>query len=200
MLEVTESENKITIYNKKTNQQRVIDLAKLTENLSGKLQSSIPNAIRDMNKKALWEFAIEVKRINTNNSTTNGGDYNPETDTINVNNLTDLYSLTHEMCHAIMATVIDGKNTFNEPLYKEFVETYKAEQSEHEAKGLKNFGACDYVYCAANIHEFAAEAGCLYLTGESGSSFTIAKHFPKSYRIYVAILEKILSQEDGRSI
>ncbi len=104
------------------------------------------------------------------------------------------------MCHAIMATVIDGKNTFNEDLYNELVETYKVEQAEYLAKNLSKYGASGYNYCASNLREFAAESGCLYLTGESVSEFTVAKHFPKSYRLYVSLVQKIQAQTENRSL
>ena len=101
----------------------------------------------------------------------------------------------------MMATIIDGKNTMNENLFKELVDTYEEEQKAHEEKRLRNLSVdgSNYTYCAENLTEFAAEAGCLWLSGKSNSEFTIATHFPKSYRLLVQLIEKIRTQETGRS-
>lgn len=199
-LEITETSDRITIRNKNTGKERVIDLAQITKNLDDMDKYRVINAMHGMNKLTLWEFAIEVKNIGSDAIAGSAGEYIIENDTVEINKYTNTYSLTHEMCHAMMATVIDGENVFNEPLYQEFAETYKEEQAAHKEKGLKQFGASDYNYCSDNIQEFAAEAGCLYLTGESSSKFTIAEHFPKSYRLFVNLIKKIQSQETNRTL
>lgn len=194
-LEIIRNPDKFIIKNTKTGETRSISITQLESGLT-ECQDTLTDFLYGANKRVLWEFAAEVKSLDSNPPLDSAGSYEIDTDTVNINDSTNVYSFTHEMCHAIMATVIDGKNTFNETLYKEFKDTYEQEQKEHELKGLRRFGAGGYNYCAENIHEFAAEAGCLYLTGDSGSAFTIAKHFPKSYRIFVTLIEQILSSDE----
>ncbi len=207
-LNVTKTDDKIVIYNKSTNEERVIDLNKMTSKLDDKHKQNLLDALEGFNKLSLWEFAVEASNsIDTkiHDEKHALAEYNIEADTININNVTeqkvDSYTLLHEMCHAIMATVVDGKNVTNEKLYKELVETYEEEQKTYKEKRFRN-GSVDgsnYTYCAENIMEFAAESGCLWLSGKSKSEFTIATHFPKSYRIFIQLIEKIRAQETGRS-
>ena len=208
-LKVTRTDDKISIYNKATKEKRTIDLNQLTSKLDEENKQIILNALSGFNNISLWEFAIEItKSVGTD--VTEGfnsiAEYKPENDSININlkskEKVNAERLLHEMIHAMMSTIIDGKNTEREPLFKEFVDTYNEEQKAHREKRLRN-GIADgsnYTYCAQNIHEFAAEAGCLWLSGESRSEYTIATHFPKSYRLFVQLIEKIQAQKTGRSI
>lgn len=209
-LKVTKTNDKIVLYNKSTREERIIDLNKLTSKLDDKHKQIILNALNGFNNLSLWEFAVEsANSLDTNISEEFKkyalAEYSIENDNININTDTEeevsSYTLLHEMCHAIMSTIIDGKNTPREPLFREFTEAFEEEQKAHIEKRLRN-GAADggnYTYCAQNIHEFAAEAGCLWLSGKSNSEFTIATHFPKSYRLFVQLIEKIRAQETGRS-
>ncbi len=204
-LSVTKTNDKIVIRNKSTGKERIIDLTMLTSKLDEEHKQLLLNALDEFNKISLWEFAKEATKnveISTSGYLTLA-QYSIETDNISIGNKVDSNTLLHEMIHAMMATVIDGKNTSNEPLFKEFVEAFEEEQRiHHDEKRLRNtilaFG--NYTYCAENIFEFAAEAGCLWLSGKSDSEFTIATHFPKSYRLFVQLIEKIRSQETGRSM
>jgi len=96
-----------------------------------------------------------------------------------------------------MATMTDGENTFSELQFENLVKTFEEEQKEYKNKFQTTH---KYAYCATNIHEFAAEAGCLWLTGKSNSEFTIAKHFPNSYRLLVQLVEDIRSRTEGRNM
>ena len=208
-LDVTKTDDKIIIYNKSTKEERVIDLNQLTSKLDNEHKQNLLEALEGFNKLSLWEFAIEsANSIDTkiHDEKRALAEYNIEEDTININNKTEQkigsYTLLHEMCHAIMATIVDGKNVTNEKLFKELVETFEEEQQAYNEKRFRN-GSVDgsnYTYCAQNIMEFAAEAGCLWLSGKSNSEFTIATHFPKSYRLFVQLIEKIRAQKTGRSI
>ena len=199
-IKIVQKDGQILLKNSSTGEKRILDLNKMTSNIDEASGARVRSALDGMNTLALWEMAAEVnKSFECDAAYDSAGQYFIEDDHIGINESTNSYSLTHEMIHAMMATVIDGKNTFNEPLYKNFLETFEAEKSEHKAKQLARFEAGGYNYCAQNIHEFAAEAGCLYLTGESGSTFTIAKHFPKSYRIFVELIENIRRQSSGRT-
>jgi hypothetical protein len=195
--------------NKSTKEKRVIDLNMLTASLDDAHKQTLLEALNGFNKLSLWEFAKEATNsIGTfiHDERHALAEYNVENDNININTKTeqkvDTYTLLHEMIHAMMATIIDGKNTENEPLFKEFVETFEEEKKVHDEKGLRN-GSIDgsnYTYCAQSILEFAAESGCLWLSGKSNSEFTIATHFPKSYRLFVQLIEKIRTQKTGRSM
>ena len=202
---VSKTRNKFVIKNNKTGEERVIDLSKITSLLDSKQKQIIVQALNGFNNISLWEFAIEVtSNIDTDlNVGLSLAEYCLETDSISISNKVDSNTLLHEMVHAMMATIIDGKNTSREPLFKEFVDTFNSEQRIHNKdKQLRNsiLGDGNYTYCAENIYEFAAEAGCLWLSGKSDSEFTIATHFPKSYRLFVQLIEKIRSQEIGRSL
>ena len=202
---VSKTRNKFVIKNNKTGEERVIDLSKITSLLDSKQKQIIVQALNGFNNISLWEFAIEVtSNIGTDlNVGLSLAEYRLETDSISISNKVDSNTLLHEMVHAMMATIIDGKNTSREPLFKEFVDTFNSEQRIHNKdKQLRNsiLGDGNYTYCAENIYEFAAEAGCLWLSGKSDSEFTIATHFPKSYRLFVQLIEKIRSQEIGRSL
>jgi len=197
---VTKTPEKISLRNEQTGEKRIIDINKLTANLDESSKETVVSALNGMNNATLWEFALEVKVIKMDASGESGGEYFIDDDHVGINSNTTKYSLIHEMCHAMMATIIDGKNTFNEPLFEEFAQVYNEEQEAHKSKLLVEYGASDYNYCASNILEFAAEAGCLYLTGESVSEFTIAKHFPKSYRLFVSLIERIQGQVENRSM
>jgi len=208
-LQVTKSDGIIVIKNKASGKQRVIDLNKITSNLDENHKQMILDAITGFNKLSLWEFAIEItNKIGTDLHDVKHSlaEYSIENDIININGntkeKTDSYTLLHEMMHAMMATVINGKNTTNEPMFKEFADTFNEEQDAYKEKDLRRGSAdgSNYTYCAQNILEFAAEAGCLWISGKSNSEFTIATHFPKSYRLFVQLVEKIRAQETGRSI
>ena len=209
-LKVTKTNDKITIKNKSTGEERIIDLNYLTSNLDTKHKNSILGALNGFNKISLWEFAIEAKnKIGTDIHYEEYAlaEYNVEKDNININTNpnakedVDSYTILHEMMHAMMATIIDGKNTLNENLFKELVDTYREEQAIHKEKRLRSneVNVSNYTYCAENLTEFAAEAGCLWLSGHSNSEYTIAMHFPKSYRLLVQLIEKIRAQKTGRS-
>ncbi len=208
-IQVTKTNDKIIMKNKSTKEKRVIDLNMLTASLDDAHKQTLLEALNGFNKLSLWEFAKEATNsIGTfiHDEKHALAEYNVENDNININTKTeqkvDTYTLLHEMIHAMMATIIDGKNTENEPLFKEFVETFEEEKKVHDEKGLRN-GSIDgsnYTYCAQSILEFAAESGCLWLSGKSNSEFTIATHFPKSYRLFVQLIEKIRTQKTGRSM
>ena len=207
-LQITKNDEQIVIFNKSTREERVIDLAPLTSNLDDEHKQTVLDALNGFNKLSLWEFAVEAaNKIGTfvHDEKRALAEYIIDEDSININVNTkekaSSYTLLHEMCHALMATVIDGKNTMNENLFQELVDTYAEEQAAHREKRLRN-GSVDgsnYTYCAENLTEFAAEAGCLWMSGHSNSEFTIATHFPKSYRLLVQLIEKIRAQETGRS-
>lgn len=204
-LSVIKTDDKIVIKNKSTGKERIIDLNMLTSKLDDEHKQTLLNALNGFNKISLWEFAVEITKTVDNDVESWRmalAQYDIEKDKISIGDKVDSNTLLHEMIHAMMATVIDGKNTSNEPLFKEFVEAFEEEQRiHHDEKRLRNsilaFG--NYTYCAENIFEFAAEAGCLWLSGKSDSEFTIATHFPKSYRLFVQLIEKIRAQETGRS-
>lgn len=85
----------------------------------------------------------------------------------------------------------NNTNTDNEiPQYRENI-THHYYLTKEEQQAIAN-GETD-------IDTVAAEAGCLWLSGKSNSEFTIATHFPKSYRLVVQLIEKIRTQETGRS-
>ena len=207
-LQVTKNDNKIVIKNRSTGKKREIDLNQLTSKLDNEHRQMILNALSGFNKLSLWEFAMETTNgigTDVHDPKRSLAEYNIDKDIININvNVQKDVStndLLHEMVHAMMATVIDGKNTSNEPLFKEFADTYAEEQKVHKEKRLRNGSAdgSNYTYCAQNIMEFAAEAGCLWLSGKSHSEFTIAKHFPKSYRLFIQLIEKIRAKKNGRT-
>ena len=208
-LKVTKTDDKIVIYNKSTKEERVIDLNKMTSKLDDKHKQNLLGALEGFNKLSLWEFAVEAANsidIKIHDEKHSLAEYNIEEDTININNITeqkvDSYTLLHEMCHAMMATIADGKNVTNEKSFKELVDTFEEEQNAYREKRFRN-GSVDgsnYTYCAQNIMEFAAESGCLWLSGKSKSEFTIATHFPKSYKLVIQLIEKIRTQETGRSV
>ncbi len=207
-LKITRTDDKITIKNKSTGEERVIDLKQLTLELDDENKQAVLDALNGFNNVSLWEFAVEVTNsigADVDEKYNPLAQYRPENDTINVNTKIEekinADRLLHEMIHAMMSTIIDGINTSREPLFKEFVAAYEEEQKAYNKKELRN-GIADgsnYTYCAQNIHEFAAEAGCLWLSGKSTSEFTIATHFPKSYRLFVQLIEKIRAQKTGRS-
>lgn len=197
-LEILDNNETITIKNVSTNEKHVINLKKLTEGLNSAEQQVFKNSLRNMKPQVIWEFAKEIDTILPKASVLSEGAYDIEKDAMLINEDTTAYSLTHETVHAMMATVIDGENTFNEDISQELKSTYKKELQNYE-KAHHNFHEGDN-YCSANIHEFAAEGGCLYLTGDSPSAFTIAQFFPESYRILVKMIEKIQGQETGRKI
>ena len=204
-LQVTKTDDKIVIKNKSTGKERVIDLNMLTSKLDDEHKQTLLNALNGFNKISLWEFAIEITKGVDNNIESRImalAQYDIEKDKISIGDKVDSNTLLHEMIHAMMTTIIDGKNTSNEDLFKEFVDTFKREQIIHNRdKQLRNsiIASGNYNYCAEDIHEFAAEAGCLWLSGKSDSEFTIATHFPESYRLFVHLIEKIRAQETGRS-
>lgn len=207
-LQVIKNDNKIIIKNKLTRKVRIIDLNQITSKLDDNKRQMLIDAINGFNKISLWEFAVEVTNdigTSVHDETQALAEYNIENDNININSKIeqkiDSNALLHEMVHAMMATIIDGKNTFNEYLFQEFAATYEEEQTAHREKRLRNGSAdgSNYTYCAQNIMEFAAEAGCLWLGGKSNSEFTIATHFPKSYRLFVELIERIRTQKTGRS-
>lgn len=206
---VTKTNNKIIMKNKATKEKRVIDLNMLTTSLDDAHKQALLEALNGFNNLSLWEFAKEATNsIGTfiHDEKHALAEYNVENDNININTKTeqkvDTYTLLHEMMHALMTTIIDGKNTQNEFLYKELVEAYNEEQNVHKEKGLRNgsYDGNNYTYCAQNLMEFVAEAGCLWLSGKSNSEYTIATHFPKSYRLFVQLIEKIRAQKTGRSM
>ena len=200
---IEKNNDKIFLKDNATGQERTIDLNVLTADLNDDAKHKVLSSIEEMNNLSLWELAAEVNKSLRNDALPDSaGQYFIEDDHIGVNERTDSYALTHEMIHAMMATVIDGKNTdnYNDPLYQKFIETYNEEQAEHKRKGVIHTKAVGYTYCATDIHEFEAEAGCLYLTGKSNSAFSIAEHYPKSYRIFVELIEKIRNQDNGRTI
>ena len=208
-LQVTKTDNKIEIKNKTTGEKRTIDLDYLTSQLDDKHKQIFLDSINGFNKISLWEFAIEAaNKIGTNvhDEKRALAEYNVDNDNININPTSEeqisSYTLLHETMHAMMATIINGKNTLNENMFKELVDTYAEEQSAYTEKRLRNGSAdgSNYTYCAQNLTEFAAEAGCLWMSGHSNSEFTIATHFPKSYRLFVQLIEQIRSKETGRSI
>ena len=208
-IQVTKTNDKIIMKNKSTKEKRVIDLNMLTVSFDDAHKQTILEALTGFNKLSLWEFAKEATNsIGTfiHDEKHALAEYNVENDNININTKTeqkvDTNTLLHEMMHALMTTIIDGKNTQNEFLYKELVEAYNEEQTVHKEKGLRNgsYDGSNYTYCAQNLMEFVAEAGCLWLSGKSNSEFTIATHFPKSYRLFVQLIEKIRAQKTGRSV
>ncbi len=208
-LNVTKTDTKIIIKNKSTGEERIIDLDYLTKELDDKHRQIFLESINGFNKLSLWEFAIEAaNKIGTavHDEKRTLAEYSVDNDNININPTSEeqisSYSLLHETMHAMMATIIDGKNTLNENLFKELVDTFEEEQNVYREKRFRN-GSVDgsnYTYCAQNLTEFAAEAGCLWMSGHSNSEFTIATHFPKSYRLLVQLVEKIRAQETGRSM
>ncbi len=208
-IQITKINDKIIMKNKVTKEKRVIDFNMLTASLDNANKQTLLEALNGFNKLSLWEFAKEA----TNSIGTFVHDekhalaeYNVENDNININvkakQKVDTYTLLHEMIHAMMTTVIDGKNTHNEFLYKELVDAYNEEQKVHKEKGLRSdsIDGSNYTYCAQNLMEFVAEAGCLWLSGKSNSEYTIATHFPKSYRLFIQLIEKIRTQKTGRSM
>ena len=197
-LEVLDNNETITIKNVSTNEKRIINLNKLTENLNSTEQQVFKNSLRNMKPQVIWEFAKEIDTILPKASVLSEGAYDIKKDAMLVNEDTTAYSLTHETVHAMMATVINGKNTFNEDISQELKSTYEKELQNYEKAHHRLYEGDNY--CSANIHEFAAEGGCLYLTGDSPSAFTIAQFFPESYRILVKMIEKIQGQETGRKI
>lgn len=197
-LEVLDNNETITIKNVSTNEKRIINLNKLTENLNSTEQQVFKNSLRNMKPQVIWEFAKEIDTILPKASVLSEGAYDIKKDAMLVNEDTTTYSLTHETVHAMMATVINGKNTFNEDISQELKSTYEKELQNYEKAHHRLYEGDNY--CSANIHEFAAEGGCLYLTGDSPSAFTIAQFFPESYRILVKMIEKIQGQETGRKI
>lgn len=197
-LEVLDNNETITIKNISTNEKRIINLNKLTENLNSTEQQVFKNSLRNMKPQVIWEFAKEIDTILPKASVLSEGAYDIKKDAMLVNEDTTAYSLTHETVHAMMATVINGKNTFNEDISQELKSTYEKELQNYEKAHHRLYEGDNY--CSANIHEFAAEGGCLYLTGDSPSAFTIAQFFPESYRILVKMIEKIQGQETERKI
>lgn len=207
-LDVTKIDTKIIIKNNSTGEVRVIDLEYLTTELDDKHKQIFLESINGFNKLSLWEFAIEAaNKIGTavHDEKRTLAEYSVDNDNININPTSEeqisSYSLLHETMHAMMATIIDGKNTLNENLFKELVDTFEEEQNVYREKRFRN-GSVDgsnYTYCAQNLTEFAAEAGCLWMSGHSNSEFTIATHFPKSYRLFIQLIEKIRAQKTSRS-
>ena len=199
-IKVVKNNGVILLKNSKTGEKRILDLNHVTSKLDNNSKQQILSCLDGMSNLVLWEMAVEATNsFECDATATSAGQYFIDNDHIGINFATTTYSLTHEMIHAMMATVIDGKNTFNELTYKNLLDTFKEEKREYKTKGIAD-SMDGYNYCGENIHEFAAEAGCLYLTGKSVSEFTIAQHFPKTYRIFVELIENIRSQNTGRSI
>jgi len=196
------NDSEITIQNTKTGEIRKIDLKKLTN--STKYGNRLGESIREImmtDKLALWELAVEIKEVRDIHDIRYydaAAAYDIDSDALlATSNYLNSYTLIHEMIHALMATMIDGENTFNELQFDNLVKTFEEEKREYDNKFQDTNS---YSYCSTNIHEFAAEAGCLWLTGKSASEFTIAKHFPNSYRLLVQLVEEIRSKTEGRNM
>lgn len=189
------------ITNKKTGEIRTIDLNQLSTDLTEQQKRIFKRAFDGMNNIMKWEFSQEVLGLTDVKSIDASGQYYINEDKIGIAYDTDSYALSHEIIHAMMATVINGKNTFNEELNTQLLETFEREKAIFlEKENLNHEGSIlsDYQYVAQNIHEFAAESGCLHLLGTSASEYTIAKYFPESYKIVIKMIDNIRVQKENR--
>ena len=194
------------IKNIKTGETRKVDINKLTTNFTNNKKTNFKYIFDKMDKIMKWEFAKEVTSLDGDVKPGAAGQYFIETDEMGINTTSstaeDTYTLSHEIIHAMFATVIDGKNTFNEELNKKFIDTFEKERKEFlKQERLENSKPQSrYQYAATNIHEFVAEAGCLHLLGVSTSQYTIAKYFPESYKLAIEMLDNIRMQTKNRTL
>jgi len=204
---VIANSNRIVIKNKKTGKQRVLDLNKLTKNLSLEAQIQLKSRLKDYPAEVLMDMAIELDSLKTANTFDKmlmdhtAAYYNPISDniTLGVGDQIDVESaLIHEIGHAVdfngkyVNTAITSSDDNFTKIFEQELRAYKA-AGHRQSKGAGDAGC----YATSNKKEMFAECYCLLMTGECDSDRDIVKYFPKTLNAAKRILAKIRSMPDN---
>lgn len=197
----------ITIINKTTGVTRIIDVNKITKNMSEIDYCTFLSNLQTLPGEILEDIAVECNNVIGHSGKESylikkdcGGEYLFDDETI-LAHTAIMRDFVHELGHAIDHTYKYGRNyAFSDELINtQYAKTLQQEYDKYILKGGKEFGKDTTepsVYCTSSSAEMFAECYTLLMTGNCHSKDTILKHFRKTLIEAEKLLQEIRKLPD----